>query len=394
MKRLLIVFALLGTLCLALPASAQITPPNTFVGGTTILASKVNENFAKFGDALNRTGGTMTGALLFSTDNTLDIGASGATRPRRIYIGTEVVSPLFTGGAFSGTTGTFSGALSGASLALTGAVTGVTDFTASGTVTGGTFSGSGASLTSIPEASITDGAVFPRLAGTESISGAWTFSNAGTALTVSTGAVSFQAVGGTTGTFSGAVSASGFSGSGASLTSIPETAITDGSIFARVGSTETITGAWTLNGTVTMSTRNAIPFIYNEYASFGGDWREYVSGTSYPSGATYDKLVSGSGVAYFSTSELTSIGTWGIEATCKSNDGTGTGYIALFDLDGGTPDTALTGSEVSAVLSTTGTRLRSTAITFPSAVSRAFGAKVKISSGYISCFNVRLIRLS
>lgn len=34
------------------------------------------------------TGGTLTGALLFSTDNTIDIGASGATRPRNIYIGT------------------------------------------------------------------------------------------------------------------------------------------------------------------------------------------------------------------------------------------------------------------------------------------------------------------
>lgn len=35
-------------------------------------------------------GGTMTGALLFSTDNTLDIGASGATRPRLGYFRTGV----------------------------------------------------------------------------------------------------------------------------------------------------------------------------------------------------------------------------------------------------------------------------------------------------------------
>lgn len=39
------------------------------------------------------TGGTLTGNLLFSIDNTLDIGASGATRPRTIYTGTSVVSP-------------------------------------------------------------------------------------------------------------------------------------------------------------------------------------------------------------------------------------------------------------------------------------------------------------
>jgi len=45
---------------------------------------------------LLRSGGTMTGNLLF-TDNTIDIGANGATRPRTIYVGTSVVAPLFTG---------------------------------------------------------------------------------------------------------------------------------------------------------------------------------------------------------------------------------------------------------------------------------------------------------
>lgn len=383
-----------ASFALAFPATvaAQITPPNTFVGGTTILASKVNENFAKFGDALNRTGGTMTGALLFSTDNTLDIGAAGATRPRRVYIGTEVVSPLFTGGAFSGTTGTFSGAVSGASLALTGAITGVTDLTASGTVTGGTFSGSGASLTSIPETAITDGAALARVGGTETITGAWTFSNAGTAITVSTGASSFQAVSGTTANFSSTVTGGTFSGSGASLTSIPETAITDGSVLARVGSTETVSGAWTFSTVPTIAGRNSTPLVEMTHSTFGGDWREYVSGTGYPSGATYDKLVSGTGVVYVNTANL--IGTYAIEGTCKVDTGTPTGYLALFDLDGGTPDTALTGSEVSGAMSTTGVRLRSGAITFPASVSRTFGVKTKVSAGSISCFNIRLIRLS
>lgn len=48
------------------------------------------------------TGGTLTGALLFSADNTIDIGSSGATRPRTGYFGTSVTSPLVLGG--SGTT--------------------------------------------------------------------------------------------------------------------------------------------------------------------------------------------------------------------------------------------------------------------------------------------------
>jgi len=389
MKRLFLTLAL-GLV--AATASAQITPPNTFVGGTTILASKVNENFAKFGDALNRTGGTMTGTLLFSTDNTLDIGAAGATRPRRIYIGTEVVSPLFTGGAFSGTTGTFSGALSGASLALTGAISGATTIDASGTITGATFSGSGASLTAIPETAITDGSTFPRLAATESISGAWTFTNAGTALTVTPGASSFQAVSGTTANFSGTVTGATFSGSGASLSSIPETAITDGALLARVGGTETITAAWAFSTAPTILTYNATPLIEATHSVFGGDWREYVSGTTYPSGATYDKLLSGSGVVYLNTANL--IGTYAIEATCKVDSGAPTGYIALFDLDGGSPDTALTGSEASGTMNTTGVRLRSTAITFPGTTVHNFGVKVKVSAGSIACLNVRLIRLS
>lgn len=66
-------------------------------------------------------GGTLTGNLLF-TDNTLDIGASGATRPRTGYFGTSVISPLFTGaldgtvGATTPTTGVFTTATVNTSL--------------------------------------------------------------------------------------------------------------------------------------------------------------------------------------------------------------------------------------------------------------------------------------
>lgn len=42
---------------------------------------------------LSINGGTLLGNLLFSTDNTLDIGASGATRPRTLYLGTSLISP-------------------------------------------------------------------------------------------------------------------------------------------------------------------------------------------------------------------------------------------------------------------------------------------------------------
>jgi len=55
---------LLAILVAPLSVTAQITVPNpTFVVDTVIDPDQVNANFAKFADALNRTGGTMTGTL-------------------------------------------------------------------------------------------------------------------------------------------------------------------------------------------------------------------------------------------------------------------------------------------------------------------------------------------
>ena len=57
-------------------------------------------------------------------------------------------------------------------------------------------------------------------------------------------------------TVSGTVTASTFSGSGSGLTNIPETAITNGALLARVADNETITGNWTFTGTLTASGAN------------------------------------------------------------------------------------------------------------------------------------------
>lgn len=65
-------------------------------GGITGTLSAQTDLQTALNAKLPLAGGTLTGNLLF-TDNTLDIGAAGATRPRRGYFGTEVVSPLFTG---------------------------------------------------------------------------------------------------------------------------------------------------------------------------------------------------------------------------------------------------------------------------------------------------------
>lgn len=94
---------------------AQITVPNTFTAGTTISSSAMNANFDTIeAEALNRTGGTMTGtlttqAIAAASNNTYNIGSIG-TRYANVY------SVL---GNFSGAVST--GALSAAtSIATTG----------------------------------------------------------------------------------------------------------------------------------------------------------------------------------------------------------------------------------------------------------------------------------
>jgi len=124
--------------CFAVGAvvTGQVTVPYTFTDGTRAVASEVNSNFSTLGtQALNRTGGTMTGHLLF-TDATYDIGASGATRPRD-YFGSRDLT-IGRNASIGGT------------LGVTGATTlGVTTFTANSSLTksgGATFSVTSTSL--------------------------------------------------------------------------------------------------------------------------------------------------------------------------------------------------------------------------------------------------------
>ncbi len=73
-------------------AYAQLDGLVTTVNDATVASASVhNDNWAIFADALDRTGGTMTGNLIFSLDNTLDIGASGTTRPRDLYLARDAV---------------------------------------------------------------------------------------------------------------------------------------------------------------------------------------------------------------------------------------------------------------------------------------------------------------
>lgn len=101
MKKLLLAFAFL----LALPSTALAqlgSVPFTFSPGTTILSAEVNSNFSTvYTNALNRTGGTMTGTLtaqsiLAAANNTYDIGATGTKFRDGFFAGT------LTAGTFTG----------------------------------------------------------------------------------------------------------------------------------------------------------------------------------------------------------------------------------------------------------------------------------------------------
>lgn len=119
----------------ALTTSAQITIPfPNFTSGTVADPSQVNSNFSTVGNqALNRTGGTMTGTLTAQTitvasDATYDLGPDNTHRFRN----ENLSGTLNVGGATT----------------LTGGV--ASSFSVTGTVTATQFSGSGATLTGIP----------------------------------------------------------------------------------------------------------------------------------------------------------------------------------------------------------------------------------------------------
>ncbi len=112
-----------GVLSIATPGTDYQVPATTIAGyGIT--------DFNSLGDTrwLKLAGGTLTGNLLF-TDNTLDIGASGATRPRTGYFGTSIIVPTLIGGSAAGsslslqsTSGTGSGDFIDLNLGTNGSV--------------------------------------------------------------------------------------------------------------------------------------------------------------------------------------------------------------------------------------------------------------------------------
>lgn len=200
--------------------------------------------------------------------------------------------------------------------------------TVGGTLTATTFSGSGASLTSIPETALTDGSLYARLAADETVTGTWTFNNALTSLGVITG--------------------TSFAGSGATLTSIPETAITDGSLFPRLAATEAIAGAWTYAATQTMNGILAVADRINFTANAATPATASIQRTS-TNGLTLKGVGGGTrDFTVLSTADVAVIGVVGTEIGIAgvSSDGIGKVLCVKSDATIGTCSTSVDGSGV------------------------------------------------
>jgi hypothetical protein len=85
---------------------SSYNPASVAITGGTITGTSV-------AGYLPLAGGTLTGTLLFSVDNTYNIGAAGATRPAHVYVGTDLTSSSVYGGSAAGSTITLQGTSNG-----------------------------------------------------------------------------------------------------------------------------------------------------------------------------------------------------------------------------------------------------------------------------------------
>jgi hypothetical protein len=85
---------------------SSYNPASVAITGGTITGTSV-------AGYLPLAGGTLTGTLLFSVDNTYNIGAAGATRPAHVYVGTDLTSSSVYGGSAAGSTLTLDGTSNG-----------------------------------------------------------------------------------------------------------------------------------------------------------------------------------------------------------------------------------------------------------------------------------------
>lgn len=155
-----------------------------------------------------------------------------------------------------------------------------------------------------------------------------------------------------------------------------------------------VTFTWELSWTVT-----AVQILERgTVVELGGEADAFVRPSSsdvYPAGATFDQLVPGSTVWFIDAADLQG-GTFVLEATAKVEGAGARAKVALFNLDDGSPNAALAGSEITFTAgNTTGERRRSGTITFPSAgAAKQLGVKVTANSTTIgaAAWGCRIVR--
>lgn len=120
---------------------------------------------------------------------------------------------------------------------------------------------------------------------------------------------------------------------------------------------------------------------------FFGDATVPVTATSYPSGATYSALHSGTLIFAINSANL--VGTYALEGMLMAVGG-GTVSAVIVNLSDGSPDTPL--ATISST-SSTGERQQSSTITFGAAGSlKNYGIKVKVTSGTGFVWGLTLLR--
>lgn len=273
------VLALLLTFASTSQAQLNLTY-TSFQPGQSISAAQFTANFTAISaNALNRTGGTMTGTLTLNGGT--DVNGS-------FTIGSSNLQPFDSAGKIKEISSTYFASLSGANI------------------------------TGIPESAISDGSLLARVSSSETISGAWTFSTAPTM-------------------------------SGANVTSIPEGNITDGTILARLTANETVSGAWKFTSFPTFE--NVSPLIiFSEtgVSANEGIWRIVVDGETFNIQTINDASTVTSSVLSVSRTGTT-VGTTTLSGTNVSLVGatavTGTlSSSGLFNASAGVSTTTLTTS--------------------------------------------------
>lgn len=120
---------------------------------------------------------------------------------------------------------------------------------------------------------------------------------------------------------------------------------------------------------------------------FAGDPNAGITNTTYPAGATFDKLHPGTAV--FAEDGANLSGTYVLQATGRM-DTSGTLTVAIVDLTSGSPDTPLA---TLTITSLTGAVATSGAITFGAAgISRQYGIKTLVSANTGFAYGIHLMK--